>query len=308
MMMETATNSAVFVTLDELLELKKNSKLFSLSIVKAKNHLVGEQQTRLLARGMEFAESRRYYLGDDVRNIDWKVTARTGKAHTKLFTAERTRKVIVSVDMRSNMYFATKGVFKTVQAALIAANIGWHAALKGDQIGGLIFDEDALFESKPKLGKKGLLPILHQLASQSAQHHKTGVSDELKETVMDKAIEKVKNMTTPESLVFIISDFRNLSLFAKNLLVQIALSSKLYLFLVYDDLEANFPNNGSYPITDGNQQIRLDGHDKNFLEAYQKLFMDRKNSLRALCCQNKAHFMECSTKEDALTFLKNEFR
>lgn len=307
-MMEIATNSAVVVTLDELLELKKNAKLFSLSSVKAKNHLVGEQQTRLLARGMEFAESRRYYAGDDVRNIDWKVTARTGKAHTKLFTAERTRKVVVSVDMRSNMYFATNGVFKTVQAALIAANIGWHAALKGDQIGGLIFDEEAFFESKPKLGKKGLLPILHQLEQQSVQHHKKCVSDELKEAVMDKAIEKVKNMSSAGSLVFIISDFRNLSSYAKNLLVQMALSSKLYLILIYDALEANFPKNGSYPVSDGNQQIRLDGYDKNFLEVYQKLFMDRKNSLSALCCQTKAHFMECSTKEDALTFLKNEFR
>jgi len=308
MMMETATNSAVIVTLDELLELKKNSKMFCLSKLKAKNHLVGEQQTRLLARGMEFAESRRYYAGDDVRNIDWKVTARTGKAHTKLFTAERTRKVIVSIDMRSGMYFATNGVFKTVQAALIAANIGWHAALKGDQVGGLIFDENAFTEIRPRLGKKGLLPILHELENQSGQHHKKCVSDELKEAVLDKAIEKVKRMATEASLCFIISDFRHLSCYAKNLLVQIALSTKLYLILVYDALEANFPKNGSYPISDGNQQIRLDGYDQKFLEAYQRLFMDRKNSLSALCCQIKAHFMECSTEEDALTFLKNEFR
>ncbi len=308
MMMETATKSAVFVTLDELLQLKKNSKMFCLSKLKAKNHLVGEQQTKLLARGMEFAESRRYYAGDDVRNIDWKVTARTGKAHTKLFTAERTRKVIVSIDMRSNMYFATKGVFKTVQTALIAANIGWHAALKGDQIGGLIFDENAFIEIAPRLGKKGLLPILHELENQSGQHHKSSVSEELKEAVLDKAIEKVKCMATAGTLCFIISDFRYLSSYAKSLLMQIALSTKLYLILVYDALEVSFPKNGSYPICDQNQQIRIDGYDKNFLEQYQKLFLERKKGLSELCSKTKAHFMECSTEEDALTFLKNEFR
>ena len=307
MMMKIATNSAVFVTLDELLELKKNSKMFCLSKLNARNHLVGEQQTRLLARGMEFAESRRYYAGDDVRNIDWKVTARTGKAHTKLFTATRTRKVIVSIDMRSSMYFATKGVFKTVQAALIAANIGWHAAVKGDQIGGLIFDENAFTEISPKLGKKGLLPILHELENQSSQHCKSSVSDELKEAILDNAIEKVKKMATAGSLCFIISDFRHLSCYAKNLLVQIALSTKLYLILVYDALEGNFPKNGSYPISDQNQQIRIDGYDKIFIEQYQKLFLERKKGLSILCSQTRSHFMECSTEEDALTFLKNNF-
>ena len=157
----------VFVDLQELLSLKGYARQFSLSALKIKSSNAGQRTSRLLARGMEFAESRRYLPGDDVRNIDWRVTARIGKAHTKLFSVEKERQVILSVDMRSSMFFATKGVFKSVQAALMAAYVGWNATESGDRLGGLIFDDVGYFECKPALGKRGLLPFFKAL--QNAQ-------------------------------------------------------------------------------------------------------------------------------------------
>ena len=88
---------------------------------------------------MEFDESRLYQPGDDIRNMDWRVTARTGKPHTKLFREERERPVFVWVDYRAPMFFATQGVFKSVFVARMAALIAWNAVQQGDRIGGLIF-------------------------------------------------------------------------------------------------------------------------------------------------------------------------
>ena len=113
----------VSVLLPELLQLAQNGRMLSLAALRRTTPQAGQHVSQLLARGMEFAESRRYQSGDDIRNIDWRVTARTGKAHTKLFAAERERRVLLSVDMQSSMFFATQGVFKSVQAALMMGNI-----------------------------------------------------------------------------------------------------------------------------------------------------------------------------------------
>jgi uncharacterized protein DUF58 len=153
----------VQVSLSELLQLSQMAKL-SLSTLRIKSSQTGTNQSRLLGRGMEFAESRRYQIGDDVRNIDWRVTARSGKAHTKLFAAEKERQVLLCVDMRSSMFFATRGVFKSVQASLMAGLITWNAVQTGNRVGGMIFDDENQYEFRPALGKKGALPFLEQLA------------------------------------------------------------------------------------------------------------------------------------------------
>lgn len=296
--------SAVFISLEELLELKKDIKTFSLSRMSVKNQLVGQQQSHLLARGMEFAESRRYLPGDDVRNIDWKVTARSGKAHTKLFTAEKTRKVILSVDMRSSMFFATKGVFKSVQAATLAAHIGLKAAENRDQVAGIIFDGESFFQSKACLGKKGVFPVLYELAERSKNLKQKDALEKVKH--MDEVFERMKKMATPGSALFMISDFRHLSDFAKNMLQQMAMRCQVYLFLIYDQVEANFPKNGDYPVTDGEKELVLNAHDKRNLEIYSQQFLERKKNLSALASKN-LHLIDCATDEDALKILQNQF-
>jgi uncharacterized protein (DUF58 family) len=95
----------------------------------------GQYRTRFRGRGMEFAEVRAYQPGDDVRSIDWRVTARRGKAHTKLFHEERERPVLVAVDYRTPMFFATRGCFKAVQVSRLAALLAWQALGRGDRIG-----------------------------------------------------------------------------------------------------------------------------------------------------------------------------
>ena len=131
----------VSVSLAELLLLSKHANQLSLSAVPVKNCSAGMHLSRLFGRGMEFAECRRYQEGDDIRAIDWRVTARTGKVHTKLFAAEKERHILLCTDMRASMFFGTRGVFKSVQAALIMASLAWSASQGGNRLGGMIFDE-----------------------------------------------------------------------------------------------------------------------------------------------------------------------
>lgn len=115
-------------------------------------------------RGMEYDESRLYQPGDDVRHLDWRVTARTGKAHTKLFREERERPVFLWVDCRAPMFFATRGRFKSVAAAQIAALLAWSAVHDGDRIGSVLFTEATHREIKPQRGKTGALRLFRELA------------------------------------------------------------------------------------------------------------------------------------------------
>jgi uncharacterized protein (DUF58 family) len=107
----------------------------------------GNYLSRFKGRGMEFDEARQYQPGDDVRTLDWRVTARTGKPHTKLFREERERAVLAWVDMRPTMFFATRGAFKSVIAARAAALIAWSTNQQGDRLGSLVFNADNHHES-----------------------------------------------------------------------------------------------------------------------------------------------------------------
>lgn len=295
----------VSVSLSELLLLSKHAKELSLAPAQIRNMQSGQHQSRILGRGMEFAESRRYQPGDESRNIDWRVTARTGKAHTKLFTAEKERHVLLCVDMRSSMFFATKGVFKSVQAALMSGVLAWNAVQTGNRLGGLIFDDHEHVECRPALGKRGVLPFLHQLAekvsNQSRKRQSTVAS-------MDRAIENLKRVATTGSLIHIISDFRHFSSYARDLLMQLSKHSEIRLCFMYDALEADLPKDGEYPVTDGQSEIQMNTFDKKNLLKYSQQFIERKNFAAALGQHVHVHFMECRTDDDYLKLLKEECR
>lgn len=288
----------VSVSLPELLQLADGAKQLSLSALNLGLSTSGPFLSRVLGRGMEFAESRLYQAGDDVRSIDWRVTARTGKTHTKLFTLEKERQVLVWVDMRSPMFFATQGVFKSVQAATLAGYIGWNAIQTGNRFGGMVFDDANHLEFRPKLGKRGILPFLQGLVDKGRFTRKTCCETQ------QATFSSIEQVATPGSLVFIISDFRHLSPQAIEHLSQLAKTCELCLCFVYDPMEATLPKNGLYPVTDGTGKLQLDTFNRFSLEQYQRQFLTRKNSIQSMAQQQHIYFMECSTQDDCLTQLR----
>lgn len=295
----------VSVNLPELLQLSRNARQLSLSSLRVKSSQCGPHSSRLMGRGMEFAESRRYHAGDDIRTIDWRVTARTGKTHTKLFTAEKERQILLCVDMSSSMFFATQGVFKSVQAALMMGNISWNAVQAGNRMGGIIFDDASHFEFRPALGKRGVLPFLQQLAVSASFIPREKSSSSI--AMMDNVLAGIKHVTSPGGMIFVVSDFRHFSSYARDLCIQLARHSDLCLCFIYDPLEAALPKNGLYPVTDGQRELQLNTFDRKNLERYQQKFLERRNAVASLESHRHIHFIECSTVDDNFDLLKKHF-
>jgi uncharacterized protein (DUF58 family) len=151
----------VSVALKSLIDLAKPAANLNLHRLTIRSLQSGGYLSHFKGRGMEFDEARLYQHGDDIRSIDWKVTARTGKTHTKLFREEREKPVFISVDNRPAMQFATRGVFKSVQALKLAALLAWAAHHQGDRIGGQIFSSAGCQELKPQNGKHAVLHFLN---------------------------------------------------------------------------------------------------------------------------------------------------
>ena len=293
-------SSCVTVTLTELLLLSKNAREISLSNFISSGQKAGQQHSRLLGRGMEFAESRRYAIGDESRNIDWRVTARTGHTHTKLFTAEKEREVHLFIDMRSNMFFATKGVFKAVQAALMGATIAWNSVLTGNKLGGVIFNDSEHFECRPCLGKRGVLPFLEKLSEMFTKQLKGAAH-----SAMDAPLERLQRVVPTGSLVFIMSDFRHFSENHKQILLEIAKHSEIRLLFFYDPIEVSLPRNGLYPISEGETNMLINTFDKSACEQYRQQFVSRKNHVVSMSHYKNIRFMECKTEDDYLTLLRS---
>jgi len=156
------------VDADELVALRASGeRLRPARTQTARSALAGAHRSRFHGRGMDYRESRHYQPGDDIRNMDWRITARSGHAHVKVFDEERERPVVVLVDFSASLFFASQGVFKSVQAARLAALIGWSAIGHGDRIGALLFsdvgDRGQHQELSPAGGRRGQMRLIRAL-------------------------------------------------------------------------------------------------------------------------------------------------
>ena len=158
----------VRISLASMIGLRHAARSLPLKATKIRAQRSGGFLSPFKGRGMEFDEVRPYQPGDDIHSLDWKVTARTGKPHTKLFRDERERPILLWVDLRSPMFFATRGMYKAVAAARAAALLAWSAILQGDRLGALIFSEHKHVELRPQRGSAAALHFMKQLVEHPA--------------------------------------------------------------------------------------------------------------------------------------------
>ena len=130
---------------------------------RASSLMAGTQRSPFKGRGINFEEVRRYQPGDEIRHMDWRVTARTGEPHLKLFQEERERPVIFVVDFTASMFFGTRVAFKSVIAARVATLLAWAALARGDRVGSLIFSEHGHQDLRPRGGRSGVLRSEHRV-------------------------------------------------------------------------------------------------------------------------------------------------
>lgn len=155
-------------------------------------------------QGLDFDAVREYVPGDDIRNIDWRVTARTGSPHLKLFKEEKERHTIICVDMNSGMRFGTRNTFKSIQAAHCASLLGWRALAHQDRISACFFGDvtGGLHYFASKRTRQALSMMLKTLAVPPKEHHQVS---------LEAPLQHISRIAHPGSLIYVISDFMDLS-------------------------------------------------------------------------------------------------
>jgi len=259
----------------------------------------GGYVSRFKGRGMEFEEARVYQPGDDIRSIDWRVTARTGTTHTKVFREERERPVFISVDNRPAMHFATRGMFKSVLAAKLAGLLAWAAQHHGDRIGGQMFTGSVCRELKPQNGRHAVLRFLNAIGSADGE----GAANQATIT-LENVLARLMRHARPGSLVYIISDFRGINDQVETYLAKLSRHCEVVLVFIYDPLESHLPEKGRYRFTDDKRDVVIDTGDRQRLVKYQQHFSQRLDQLEQIAKKMGLAFIQCSTTDDPIQRLR----
>lgn len=263
--------NGVDVGLPELLAYRSLSHLLHLSPSRdIAGALSGGDRSRIKGRGMEFDEVRHYQPGDDIRSIDWRVTARTGKTHTKVFREERDRPVFVFTDLSQSMYFGTAYLCKSVQAAHLASLVTWNAIQRGDKVGGLIFNNELDIELKPKAQAKSALALMQALVDIHHPHFDAIQIDA--QAIFYKAIQRLQHLAKPGALVYLISDFNGLTNAAMAVIGNIARHCEVKAMLINDPMEIALPNSSvqqTLTMTNGNERQQVNLGETASNEQYQ---------------------------------------
>lgn len=293
--MTASAQDRVAVSLQTLIDLAKPAALLKWPPRRPRATAGGNYLSPFKGRGMVFAETRLYQPGDDVRRMDWRVTARTDKPHSKIFQEERERPLFISIDYGPTMQFATRGVFKAVQAARLAALLAWSALQQGDRIGGQLFSDQGCQEFKPNTGKSAMLRFFNALVQPSFSNPD--------DNTLERALARLQHHARPGSRIYIISDFRGLDAAAENHLALLARHCEVILLQIYDPLEIRLPDSGRYRFTDGSRDVVVDSADKRRLQHYQQRFVQRQQHLKQLAQRYGMTFWLCSTADNPSSLL-----
>ena len=300
-MRQVPNNPAIRPGLDELIALRREAQGKGFGPRRpARGLLAGAHHSRFRGRGMDYLESRVYQPGDDIRNLDWRVSARSGRVHTKVYHEERERPVVLLADFGAGMFFATRGRFKSVIAARAAAWFGWSAVAHGDRVGALL-SNGRHWELRPRAGDKGVLRLIRALVT--ATDPERGLNATHRPGALNAALHRLHRVARPGSLVVVLSDFQDLDEQTGLLLGQLRLHSDLLAVRVLDALEQAPPPPSVYPVTDGTRRGWLDLRDHDRRAAYQALFAQRRRQLERLLKRQAIPLLELSTTDDVASVL-----
>jgi uncharacterized protein (DUF58 family) len=277
--MSTAVSNGIQLSLDELVLLRAKAQGLSLkNRQKVASMLAGSYQSGLHGRGVDFVETRHYQAGDDIRSIDWRVTARSGHTHTKVFQEERERPVHFLVDFSPSMYFATRVALKSVLAARSAATLAWAARLQGERVGGIVCTAERFWETRPLGGRRGVARFLDTLVKAHQPDKKNLIPAE-RNTLTDALI-RLRHVASSGSLVCVFSDFLQLDNEAVRQLQQLGQHTDILGFSIYDPLEETLPTAGQYHFSDGEEMCHINSGDKPLRQQHTQDFQQRKAQLK----------------------------
>ncbi|KRR00783.1 DUF58 domain-containing protein [Bradyrhizobium valentinum] len=274
----TVSMPGVYVSFDDLLALEyRGRKVSFLPRQSVRSLLSGRFASRMRGRGLNFEEIRDYRSGDDVRSIDWKVTARLQKPHVRVFNEERDRPALLVVDQRLSMFFGSRRAMKSVAAAEAAAISAWRILGAGDRVGAIVFDDREFVEFRPRRSRSTVLQILMAIV---AHNRSLGVGRGLSASpsMLNKALQQALRRALHDAAVIIISDFDGADEETRKMIGAMARHNDIVALLVHDPLQSDLPATASMTVTDGELQIHLEvgreGVRQNISQALQERLKD----------------------------------
>ena len=282
------------VSLDELIGMRRYVKYVKpKNLQKTSSLLAGDVKSAFKGRGLEFEEIRGYAFGDDVRDMDWRVTARRDEPYIKVFQEERDREIYVLLDFSATMVFGTKRELKTVFAAKTAALIGWVALENRDRFGCVIYDGVQNHVFKAKSGIKNLLAIFKKISqiSEDILQNPQGGNFAKALKIAEKTIKNQGNL-------FILSDFSAFDANIKNALFALSQKNELYMLVVADELEINPPKSGEYMAEYAGNKLVFNTYSSEFVDNYKTYFAHKKQNLKEFALKTKSRLVELKNGTD----------
>ncbi|MBL0026578.1 MAG: DUF58 domain-containing protein [Saprospiraceae bacterium] len=259
----------------------------------------GEYHSAFKGRGMAFSEVRDYQYGDDVRNIDWNVTARTGGPHVKIFEEERELTVMLLIDVSASSYFGTVSRFKSEVMVELAAVIAFSAITNNDKVGAIIFSGHIEKFLPPKKGKQNILRIIRELINFTPSQQKTNISE---------ALIYLNNIEKKRTITFVLSDFMTdeydqaLNIAAKK--------HDIIGVKIFDKREQSLPDVGLLYVVDEEAGIKklIDSSDPEVRARYARYFRESEEKFTRTFALAKSDTISISTEDDYIKALQLFFK
>lgn len=294
-------------SLAELIEMRHHvHEVQIFSTPARRSPLIGLHHSKLRGRGIDFDQVRAYQPGDDVRTIDWRVTARTQEPHTKLFHEERERPIFIIVEQSRRLFFGSGLALKSVIAAHAASLLGWAALDHNDRIGGLVFSDAEHHEVRPRRSKQSLLQLLNWLV-RANQNLSTNSAPSERDS-FSLALRRAREVLRPGSLVIILCDERALSDTAEQQLSLLARHTDLILLPLSDALDHALPAAGLLRFAERDAELEMDTQDAELRQRYQRLGEARQARWQRLALRLGVLLMPLHTRAGVIEQLQEQLQ
>jgi len=284
----------------ETKEILKKVRKIEIKTRRLSNHIFsGEYHSSFKGRGMTFSEVRQYSYGDDIRSIDWNVTARYNEPYIKVFEEERELTMMLMVDVSSSENFGTSNQFKKDVITEIAATLAFSATQNNDKVGLLLFSDEIELFIPPKKGRSHVLRIIRELVEFYPKSTKTNIADALK---------FLSNVTKKKVILFVLSDFMDENY--ESTLKIVSNKHDITGIRIFDKHEAQIPNLGMVPMQDAETQetILVNTSSKKVRKAYSAYYIANKNYFENAFKRSGAGYINSETNESYVKKLMLYFK
>ncbi|MFQ6159840.1 DUF58 domain-containing protein (plasmid) [Sinorhizobium meliloti] len=268
-----------YVSVDNLVALESiATDLTFLRKAPVRRFLAGRHESRMRGRGLSFEELRTYMPGDDVRTIDWRVTARTGQPFVRVYNEEKDRPALIVVDQRTNMFFGSRRSMKSVAAAEVAALCAWRVMTLGDRVGGVVFNDVKQEAVRPHRSRGAVIRFAETI---SIQNNALSADSDIERSPgqLNAVLGSVAALARHDHLIIVVSDFDGHGPETRDLLLRMSVANDVIAVLVYDPFLLDLPRQGEMVVSGGALQAELQFGRGNVRDAVDSFARNRGREL-----------------------------